>query len=85
MAAARAHGWTRTVVHSFARGGLTVRFEPLGKSVPGFTHRVLLIRERTLVAKDWLGEGFRPSARVAAFYAEKHGCASDGAPDADER
>jgi hypothetical protein len=73
MPTQRTRGWTRTVVHSFARGDLTVRFEPLGNSVPGFTHRVLLIRDRTLVAKDWLGKGSRPSARVAAYYAEKHG------------
>jgi hypothetical protein len=74
MAAQTGRGWTRTVVHSFARGDLTVRFEPLGTSVPGFTHRVLLIRDRTLVATDWLGRGVRPSGRTAAFYADGHGC-----------
>jgi hypothetical protein len=80
VVAARVRGWTRTVVHSFGRGDLTVHFEPLGRSVPGFTHRVVLVRERTLIAKDWLSKGFRPAARVAAHYAEKHGCAPAAMP-----
>lgn len=38
------------------------------QGAPGFSHRVLLNRE----AKDWLGYGFAPSAKAAAFFHEKH-------------
>jgi hypothetical protein len=45
-----------------------VAFRPLvGKSVPGFTHRVVI--DGTAV--DWLGYS-KPSAKAAAYFLRKH-------------
>ena len=48
-------------------------FQPI-KDLPGFSHRVLIINPvtRTLIKKDWLGEGFKPSRKAAYYYAAKH-------------
>lgn len=67
--------WRRAVIHLYSRNGITVRFGPITeKDVPGFSHRVALLRGGTCLARDWLSGTSRPCARTAEFFAEKHGC-----------
>jgi hypothetical protein len=55
-------------------GLLAVEFRPVA-NVPGFSHRVIvkvIKADPRQVALDWLGNEFRPSAKVAKYYLEKH-------------
>ena len=45
----------------------TVEFFPL-KNMPGIPFRVVI----NGLAKDWLGENFRPCRKTAIFFYEKH-------------
>lgn len=60
-----------TKVIRFEADGIAVDFRPVA-DVPGFSHKVLILRGRDIIAKDWLGDHAAPSAKMAAFYCEKH-------------
>jgi hypothetical protein len=48
---------------TFVADGRTVQFVPC-TGVPGFTHRVIVDRERV----GFLANGFRPNAKAAVYY-----------------
>lgn len=56
-----------------------VRLEPIPpKSVPGYTHRVVILTYQhlntlwALCSKDWLGSNARPSQHTALYFAKKY-------------
>lgn len=61
--------WTQS--RRFDRDGIAVVFEPEAH-VPGFGHRVVIVVGGQFVARDWLGDTFRPSAKTAEYFATKH-------------
>ena len=63
---------TFTQVTQFrAPDGAIVEFEPLARgAVPGFTHRVRVIRGGKLVGDDWLSATHRVGQRTARYFYE---------------
>lgn len=56
---------------SYKAEGWEVRFVPV-ENVPGYTHRVLISFEGQQIARDWLGDTHKPSAKTALYYVQKH-------------
>ena len=52
--------------------GIRVEFYPIS-DCPGFTHKVFVLRDFKVIAKDWFAPvNGRISKKTAAFYFEKH-------------
>jgi hypothetical protein len=47
--------------------GVRIEFHSIS-DVPGFSHRVFV----NGIGRDWLGDEFKPSAKVAQYFLEKH-------------
>ena len=64
---------TFTKVTEYIAETVTIRFVPIS-NVPGFTHKVLIIRndDRKVIKKDWLGSDFKVSEKAAKYFYEKH-------------
>ena len=56
------------------KAGNIIQFRTI-HNIPGFSYRVV----RNGLAVDWLRNDQRPSAKVAAYYAEKHNSGPAGA------
>lgn len=65
---------TITQIKAFAFGdGSRIEFCPASDIGPGFTHKVYVLRDFKVVAKDWFSPvAGKISKKVARFYYEKH-------------
>lgn len=62
-----------TKVIEFSGEGVYIRFLPLAKNLPGYSHRVVIQdQDHKFIVSDWLREGVSVTHKTAQFYYEKH-------------
>ncbi len=56
----------------YTADNVTIRFQPIDGVLPGFSHKVIIIRDGKAIAKDWLGSDFNVTEKNATYYYNKH-------------